>query len=416
MFGLIDCNNFFVSCERVFRPELNNHPVIVLSNNDGFAISRSNEAKAFGIKMAQPTFEIKELIEEHQVAVFSSNYTLYGDMSARVMSIVAENSPEIEIYSIDEAFINFDGIQNLKEHGESIVKKVIKGTGIPVSLGIAPTKTLAKVANKFAKKYPAYNRVCVIDSEEKRIKALQLTDIGDVWGIGRRHGKRLADMMVRSAYDFTQLSPTWVRKHMTVVGERTWRELNGIPCIDMETAPPPRKQICTSRSFGAMIEDYDNLSEAISTHAAFCAKKLRQQKAYATSLMVFIHTNTFREDLPQYMRNTVVKLPTPTDDTLEIVHFALTGLKEIFMEGYQYKKAGVIITEITEHVQLGVFDNIDRDKRKRLMETVDQINDKYGVSIKLAAQGNGRDWKYKQEQLSQRYTTNVNEIITINCK
>ena len=416
MIGLIDCNNFFVSCERVFRPDLRTRPVIVLSNNDGFAISRSNEAKSLGIKMAQPVFEIKELIERHGVAVFSSNYTLYGDMSSRVMSIVAEHSPEIEIYSIDEAFINFDGIADTAALGSKIVRQVIKGTGIPVSLGIAPTKTLAKMANKFAKKYPAYKRVCVIDSEEKRIKALQLTDISDVWGIGRRIGKRLKAIDVNTAYDFTQLQQSYVRKHFTVVGERTWKELRGESCIDLESLPPVRKQICTSRSFGAMIEDFENLSEAIVAHATACARKLRLQKGYAAALMVFIHTNTFRTDLPQYLRNTIIRLPVPTDDTFEIVHYALKGLEEIYRSGYHYKKAGIIITEIADHVQLGIFDNVDRDKRKRLMEVVDQINDKYTSTIRLAAQGAGHDWKYKQELLSQRYTTNLNEIITINCK
>lgn len=416
MFGLIDCNNFFVSCERVFRPDLLTRPVIVLSNNDGFAIARSNEAKALGIKMAQPAFQIKELIEQHQVAVFSSNYTLYGDMSARVMSIISEIAPEIEVYSIDEAFINFDGIQNIHDLGSEIVRKVIKGTGIPVSLGVAPTKTLAKLANMFAKKYPAYQRLCLIDNEEKRIKALKLTSINDVWGIGRRLAKKLNAHGVVTAYDFTMLSQSWVRKEMTVVGERTWKELRGISCIDMETVPPARKQICTSRSFGKLISDYNNLSEAISTHAASCAEKLRKQKAFASSLMVFIHTNEFREDLPQYWKNTYVKLPVPTSDTLEIIHYALKALKQIYMEGYQYKKVGVIITEISSDSQLGLFDTIDHDKRSKLMQSFDKINDKYPHSVKLAIQGNGRDWKLRQEQLSPRYTTDLDGIITINCE
>lgn len=416
MFGLMDCNNFYASCERVFNPALNGKPIVVLSNNDGCVIARSNEAKALGIKMGVPAYQIKDLVSSHEVAVFSSNYTLYGDMSGRVMSILAGLAPEIEVYSIDEAFINFDGIQDVQSLGTKIVNKVTCGTGIPVSLGIAPTKTLAKVANKFAKKYSAYNRLCIIDTEEKRIKALKLTDITDVWGIGRRQAAKLEKQRVKTAYDFTQLPGSWVRKNMTVVGERTWKELRSISCIDMESAPPAKKQICTSRSFGKMLTDIDTMSEAIATHASTCAKKLRQQKSYAMSLMVFIHTNNFREDLPQYWKNTVIHLPVPTNDTLEIVHYALTGLKTIFIQGYQYKKAGVIITEITEGAQMGLFDKIDRTKREQLMQTIDQINGKHSQLVKLAIQGSGRDWKLKQEQLSQRYTTDINEILTINCK
>ena len=417
MFGLMDCNNFYANCERVFNPALNGKPVVVLSNNDGCVIARSNEAKALGIKMGVPAYQIKQEVREQGVAVFSSNYTLYGDMSSRVMSILSEMAPEIEIYSIDEAFINLEGIMNLQSLGAAIVNRVIRGTGIPVSLGIAPTKTLAKVANKFAKKYPAYHRLCIIDTDEKRIKALKLTDIADVWGIGHRQVVKLEQQGVKTAYDFTQLSGSWVRKNMTVTGERTWKELRGLSCIDMETAPPAKKQICTSRSFGKMIEDFTTMSEAIATHASTCARKLRQQKSYAISLMVFIHTNNFREDLPQYWKNAHIKLPVPTDDTLEIVHHALAGLNNIFMKGYQYKKAGVIITEIASGgVQQNLFDTIDRNKRNRLMQALDKINGNFHSHVRLAVQGNGREWKLKQEQLSRRYTTDINEVLTINCK
>lgn len=416
MFGLMDCNNFYASCERVFNPSLNGKPIVVLSNNDGCVIARSNEAKELGIKMGVPAYQINDVVKRFDVAVFSSNYTLYGDMSGRVMSILSELAPSVEIYSIDEAFVELSGIRNLHTLGTQIKDEVTRGTGIPVSLGIAPTKTLAKVANKYAKKYAAYDRLCIIDTEEKREKALRLFDIRDVWGIGRRQAVKLTKQRVKTAYDFTQLPGSWVRKNMTIVGERTWKELRGISCIDMETAPPAKKQICTSRSFGKMIEDLPTLSEAIATHASTCARKLREQKSYATSLMVFIHTNNFREDLPQYWKNTVVKLPVPTADTLEIVHHALAGLNNIFMQGYRYKKAGVIITEITDNAQLGLFDSVDRIKRNNLMQAVDKINSKYQQHIKLAVQGNGRDWKLKQEQLSNHYTTDINEIITIKCK
>lgn len=416
MYGLVDCNNFYASCERVFNPSLNGKPVVVLSNNDGCVIARSNEAKALGIKMGIPAYQIKDLVSSHGVAVFSSNYTLYGDMSGRVMSMLAELSPEIEVYSIDEAFVNLDGIRDLESIGRKMVSGVTRGTGIPVSLGVAPTKTLAKIANKFAKKYPAYDQLCIIDSEEKRIKALQLTEIGDVWGIGRRQAAKLQKQGIKTAYDFTRFSGAWVRKNMTVVGERTWKELHGISCIDMENAPPAKKQICTSRSFGKMLTDIDTISEAIASHASTCAKKLRKQQSYAASLMVFIHTNNFREDLPQYWKNTVIHLPVPTNDTQEIVRYALAGLRTIYLNGYQYKKAGVIITEITEGAQLGLFDLVDRDKRERLMQAVDKINGEHGHNIKLAVQGTGRGWKLKQEQLSGHYTTNLNQIIDIKCK
>lgn len=416
MFGLVDCNNFYASCERVFNPYWEKRPVVVLSNNDGCVIARSNEAKALGIKMGVPAYQIKEIVSEHEVAVFSSNYTLYGDMSGRVMSILAELAPELEIYSIDEAFLNLEGIKDLTTIGGNIINKVTRGTGIPVSLGVACTKTLAKVANKFAKKYPAYNRLCIIDSEEKRIKALQLFEINNVWGIGRKQAAKLEKQGVKTAYDFTQLSEIWVRKNMTVTGERTWKELRGVSCIDLESAPPSKKQICTSRSFGKMLTDIETIAEAIATHASACARKLREQKSFARSLMVFIHTNNFREDLPQYWKNTVVHLPVPTNDTQEIVHYALSGLKMIYRENYQYKKAGVIITEITEGAQLGLFDSINRKRQELLMQTIDKINGEHGHRVKLAIQGTGNDWKLKQEQLSGHYTTDINEIINIKCK
>lgn len=416
MFGLMDCNNFYASCERVFDPSLNGRPVVVLSNNDGCVIARSNEAKALGIRMGVPAFQIRELVATHHIAVFSSNYTLYGDMSGRVMSILAEEAPEIEVYSIDEAFVDMSGISRLATVGRRLTNRVIRGTGIPVSLGIAPTKTLAKTANKFAKKYPGYRRVCLIDSEEKRLKALRITPVADVWGIGRKLAARLEEQGVRTAYDFTLLPGSLVRKQMTVTGERIWKELRGTPCIDLESAPAPRKQICTSRSFGKMAEDFDTVSEAVATYASTCARKLREEGGYAVSLMVFIHTNHFREDLPQYWRNTVMHLPVPTADTLEIVHYAREGLRKIFQAGYRYKKAGVIITEITREAQLGLFETTDREKREKLMQAIDRINGKHDRHVRLAAEGTGREWKLKQERLSPRYTTDMNEIITIHCK
>lgn len=285
---LIDCNNFYVSCERVFNPALNNRPVIVLSNNDGCVISRSNEAKALGIKMGVPFFQIQKQIKHYDVAVYSTNFTLYGDMSATVMSVLSTLVPNIEVYSIDEAFLDLSGIQDLNDFSYDVVRKTSKSTGIPVSLGVASTKTLAKIANHFAKKYKGYKQVCMIDSEEKRIKALQLTSIGDVWGIGRRHRRTLEYERIKTAYDFIQKNRSWVRRKMTVVGERTWLELQGIPCIGHDDLAREKQQICTSRSFGEPITSYYTLLESIATLASHSVNKLRSQESVTKAIYVFV--------------------------------------------------------------------------------------------------------------------------------
>lgn len=417
MYGLLDCNNFYASCERVFRPDLNGKPVVVLSNNDGCVIARSNEAKALGIKMGVPAFEIKDIVVKHHVNVFSTNFPLYGDMSARVMNLLTRYIPNVEIYSIDEAFLDLKGMElfNLSKYTKELVRTIYRSTGIPTSLGIANTKTLAKVANKFAKKYKAYEGVCFIDTEYKRKRALQLTEVGDVWGIGRKLTEKLKSKGVNTAFDFTNLPREWVRKNMTVTGERTWRELRGEPCIELEMIPPAKKQICTSRSFGDMITDFSSLSDAVSTFAANCAEKLREQRSCAVSLMVFIHTNNFRADMLQYYRNCVLTLPTPCNSTIEIVKYARKALEKIFMNGYAYKKAGVIITEITgENVQLNLFHRVDQVKHDRMMETLDKLNDRfYRNKVYLAAMGTGGTWKLKQEHCSKRYTTRLDEIINV---
>ncbi len=416
MFALVDCNNFYASCERVFNPSLRNIPIVVLSNNDGCVIARSNEAKKLGIKMGIPAFQIEDEIKRHGIAVFSSNYTLYGDMSARVMGILSRYTPNMEVYSIDEAFLDLSGFNNLQEYGQEIVSTTTRGTGIPLSMGVAPTKTLAKVANKFAKKYKAYKNVCVIDSEQKRIKALQLTDIADVWGIGRQHARRLHRMKVFTAYDFTQLNRAWVRKYMTVVGERMWLELQGQPCIELELIPPDKKQICTSRAFGNTISGIEGLKEAIATYAALCAQKLRVQKSCAVSIMVFIHTNNFREDLPQYCRNIVMDMIVPTNSTMEITKSAIEGLKLIYRPGYQFKKAGVIVTEIVPDsaIQANIFDTVDREKHQRVMQVMDKLNLGFNRNIlNLAVSGTERKWKLRREHLSPNYTTKLKDVIKI---
>jgi len=417
MFGLIDCNNFYASCERVFNPSLNGRPVVVLSNNDGCVIARSSEAKALGIPMGEPAYKLKALIEANQVVVFSSNYVLYGDMSHRVMTTVAQFAPDMEIYSIDEAFLLFDGFENinLKEYGEKIVRTTTRNTGIPVSLGVAPTKTLAKLANKFAKKYKDYKGVCVIDTDEKREKALKLTAVGDVWGIGRQYAKKLEYYSIHTAWDFTQRSKSWVRHTMGVVGERTWLELKGTPCVEMDRTTT-KKSICTSRSFGERLTELAPISEAVSNFAASCAEKLRKQHSLASVIMVFIQTNPNATNLPQHCKQVVLQLPVPANDTSELINFALRGLKSVFAEGYQFKKAGVIVSEIVPErpLQGDLFDVRDRDKFNRIMTVMDSLNASYGKQkVKIAAQGFDRKWKLKNERLSPCYTTKLADVLVV---
>ena len=418
MFALIDCNNFYASCERVFQPKLKNKPIVVLSNNDGCVIAISNEAKKLGIPMGTVAFEYKRIFEQNNINVFSSNYALYGDMSNRVMTLLRDFSPDIEIYSIDEAFLKFDGFEkwfDFNTYGNQIRYKVTKGTGIPISVGIAPTKALSKVANKIAKKFPERTQnVYVIDTEDKRIKALKWLPIGDVWGIGSQHAKRLKKINVNTAYDFTQLTEDWVKTNMSIVGLRLYKELKGIPCLELEDVQP-KKNIATTRSFDKTYEDKAYIQERVSTFAVTCAEKLRKQSSNCNALMVFIHTNGFRKDLPQYGRNVVVKLPFPTNSSIDIAKYATIGLDKIYKKGYQYKKAGVIVMDITpeESKQINLFEN-SNEKHQPLMSIMDKINKSIGTTkVKLASQDIGRTWKMKQEKLSPRFTTRIAEIIKI---
>ena len=421
MFGLIDCNNFYVSCERVFNPALNNHPVMVLSNNDGCVISRSNEVKDLGIGMAVPTHEVKDLIKKHNIAVFSSNYTLYADMSNRVMNLLQGFVDEVEIYSIDEAFLNLAGMEhfNIKEYAEKITNTVYRGTGLPVSMGIAKTKTLAKVANKYAKKYPKYNNVCYIDTEDRQIKALKITKIEDVWGIGRRFARKLKEEGIITAYDFIKMPRAWVRKNMTVVGERVWCELQGEPCIELELVTPAKQQFCTSRMFGERLNDIGTIREAISTYACLCSEKLRQQQSSATSLMVFICSTNGADKRPYYFPHKLIEMPVPTDSTLEIVKYALIALDSIYSDKYRYKKGGVILTEVISNtaIQQNLFDTVDRKKHADLMQIMDKLNSGFAQNVlKLAVQGTSTNWNIKRDYLSKCYSTNLNDIIIANCK
>ena len=321
MYGLVDCNNFYASCERVFNPALNNKPIVVLSNNDGCVIARSNEAKAVGIPMGAPAFEFEELFAKHDIKVFSANFALYGDMSCRVMDLLKTYCPEIEIYSIDEAFLDFRTYTknfDLKSYGEQMSRKVKKATGIPVSVGFAPTKALAKVANRIAKKYPVENNgVYLMDTEEKRIKALKWLKIEDVWGIGRQHAKRLYAIVVKTAFAFTELNEGWIKKNMAIVGVRLQKELKGIETLGLEEKAL-KKNIATIRSFDRSYSNIEDLQERVSTFVVISAEKLRRQQSCCNSVLVFLNTNFFRADQPQYNKSIVVKLPYATNSSIDI--------------------------------------------------------------------------------------------------
>lgn len=417
LYALVDCNNFYASCERVFNPKLIGLPIVVLSNNDGCVIARSNEAKALGIPMGAPAFEWEGVFIKNRVQVFSANFSLYGDLSNRVMAILGTYTPELEIYSIDEAFLKFSGFRffDLASHCLQMREYVTRCTGIPISVGVAPTKALSKVANRIAKKYPEQTQGCyIMDTEVKRIKALKWLKVEDVWGIGRQHAKRLNLIGVNNAFEFTQLPDAWVKKNMSIVGLRLKQDLSGIPVLNLDSVKP-KKNIATTRSFETMYSELGELKERISTFAVSCAEKLRKQSSCCTALMVFIHTNGFREDLAQYSANTVLQLPFPTNSAIELSRFAMTALERIYKKGYHYKKAGVIVLDFVpqEQVQFQLFDHSD-PRHDPLMKTIDRLNGAFGQQkIRLASQDPKRVWKMKQEKLSPKYTTRIGDIITV---
>ena len=379
MYAVVDCDNCYVSCERVFRPDLEGRMVVVLSNNDGCVVARSNEAKRFGIKAGMPYFKAKELAGGADMVVFSSNYELYGEITARVMAIIADESPEYIRYSIDEAFCIFKGDKEIdfKQWGEHLHCRIKQSTGMPVSVGIGPTKTIAKMASHFAKKYLAYKHCCVIDNDEKRLKALSLYPLEEVWGIGRRNAERFRQVGDVTALDVSHHAKDWIRATFNVVMLRTWSELNGIDCIPDEKAAA-KKQIMTSRSFSSMVTDFANLNTNVANYAALCAEKLRHQHSVAAVVGVFIQTNSFRTDLPQYSNYTEHRLLTPSSSTLTIVQTARQCLNDIFREGFHYKKAGVMVQEITaaSSVQTNLIDyNAEEYQRQtRINEVIDRIN------------------------------------------
>lgn len=416
MYALVDSNNFYVSCERVFNPTLRHVPIVVLSNNDGCVISRSNEAKKMGIPMGAPAFEYQKKFQELGIQVFSSNYALYGDMSNRVYRILQNYSPEIEIYSIDECFLHFNNFstQPLHEYCKKLRFDILQQTLLPTCIGIAPTKALAKVANHIAKKFPQLEGVYSIDSNEKRLKALQWLNIEDVWGIGRRMAKRLKNKNVHKAIQFIQLPDEYIRKEFSVVGLRLKKELEGVSVLELEELKT-KKQIATTRSFDTTYTEKEYLAERITTFAVTCATKLRKQKATCQLVTVFVHTNRFNEQHEQYNRSINVSIPYPTNSDIEIAKYAKKGLDIIFKEGLHYKKAGVIVGGIVpeNQKQFNMFQD-EPFKHREIMYTIDKLNAKYGTSkLKLASQALDKTWKMRQEHLSKNYTTKWTEILEI---
>lgn len=429
--ALVDVDNCYVSCERSFRPDLNGKACVVLSNNDGCVVARSNEAKAMGIEAGTPFFKLAELFPGKEIYAFSSNYELYADMTRRLMNIVRNSCPEFHRYSIDEGFCVLDGMSqfDLKAWGEDLHKTIFRGLGMPVSIGIARTKTLAKMASKFAKRYPGYHHCCMIDTDEKREKALSLFPLGDVWGIGRRWRERLAQLQVTTALDYARLSRTFVRSTFNVVAERTWMELNGIDCIpidDMEMVT--KKSVCTSRSFPNMLTALEEIRTHVANYAARCAQKLRQQKSVAGIVGVFIDTNHFRDDLPQYGMFRTAALLTPSNSTQVIVEAAQNCLKAAFVQGYQYKRAGVLLMDLSpaNAVQTNLVDfNPERySKMQKIDAAVDKINKRNGTeTIVLGSQqytaknGKGKAAHFadavKRDLKSPNYTTRWTDILQV---
>ena len=421
MFALADCNNFFASCERVFRPDLQGKPVIVLSSNDGCAIARSNEAKALGIKMGAPLFKIKDIVEKHGVAVFSGNMALYGDMSRRVKWVLEGYAPAVEVYSIDEAFLDLRGITGIDfdAYAKDLSAKCWKLTSIPVSIGIAPTKTLAKIASKLCKQYPKLRGGCYMHRPQDIEKVLRKFPIEDVWGIGRKSAAKLQARHIKTAYDFTQLPETAVRSMMGITGVRTWKELQGIPCIEFEDGFEAKQSICVSRSFSSEIYEPGDLQEQIANFAATLAEKLRKQGSVTSEIAVFAYTNRFKEDQPQTHSSALVTFPTPTAGQKSIITSAVKAARELFRSGYGYKKAGVIATGVMAESEAtpSLFDDPHAlEQEQKITEALSAINSTFGDgTIKLAVQGSGNIKNTCQKQ-SPHYTTRWTDLPKVSVK
>ena len=422
MYALVDCNNFYASCERVFQPQYIGKPIVVLSNNDGCIIARSDEAKALGIPMGAPEFKVREILQKNNVKIFSSNYPLYGDLSHRVMQILNQFTPNVEIYSIDEAFLHFDGMNltNFHDYGLDIRKRILQWVGIPTCVGFAPTKALAKIANKIARKFPQQtNGAYVIDTDEKRIKALKWTKIEDVWGIGRRTYKKAILRNIKTAHDYIQPQhEAWIKKELGIVGMRLKYELEGQSVLNLEAEIEQKKSISVTRSFPKQISDYNNLRERISTFASVCSEKLRQQKSCCHTIMVMLVIDHHKHIQDQYYYHAAVTLPYATQSSLTISTEALKLLQKLTHNkpNYSFKKAGVIVSSIIpEHIkQFNLFTE-ENPKHLSLMQTLDRLNKKIGHrKIKLANQNLEKTWDMNQNFLSPRYTTCLNELLEIN--
>lgn len=419
--ALIDVNNFYVSCERVFNPKLIGKPVVVLSNNDGCAVARSNEVKALGVGMGAPWFKLKDLAKQHGIIGLSSNYELYADMSNRVMSILGEFSPDQEVYSIDESFLDLTGFtsRDLIQYGQDMRKRILKWTGLPVCVGIGSTKTLSKLANHCAKKRPVFNSVCNFNtmSPKDLDELLGQIEVGEIWGVGRKLAPKLQALGFHTVLDLKRANPERLRQQFSVVMEKTIRELNGTVCIDLEEISPAKKQIISSRSFGNPVRDYNSLAESITLYMSRAAEKLRKQQSFAGSVYVYIRTSPFKPDEPFYSNGLTIPLPSPTNDTRQLVNVVLWGLKQIYKPNYHYAKAGVMLGEIVpeEGVQADLFSQLQTSpKSSALMSAMDSINRKMGKeSIKLASEGFKRPWKMKQGNKSPSYTTKWEDNISI---
>lgn len=420
--ALIDVNNFYVSCERVFNPSLEDKPVVVLSNNDGCAVARSNEVKALGVRMGQPWFQLKDLARKHGIIAYSSNYALYADMSNRVMSILSMFSPNQEIYSIDECFLDLTGFrkQNHILYGQHIHQRIKQWTGLPVCVGIGSTKTLAKLANHMAKKNAEFNGVCDLNclSSQQQDEWFSKIEVGEIWGIGRRLAPKLHEIGIKTVLDLKQSDPSQLRTRFSVVMEKTIREINGTACIELEEINPPKKQIVSSRSFGIPVSDLTSLEESVSLYISRAAEKIRRQQSYAGSVHVSIRTSPFNEKESFYANGMTIALPRQTDDTILLTKIALWGLRRIYRRGYKYQKAGVMLSELVprQYRQLDLFGTISATdtQSSKLMSIMDQINVRMGRgTLKLASEGFKQPWKMKQGNKNPNYTTNWDELICV---
>jgi DNA polymerase V len=417
MYALADCNSFYASCERVFDPRLANRPVVVLSNNDGCVVTATREAKALGITIGVPLFQIEPLVRRHGIAVRSSNYTLYADMSHRVMSVLAGFAAEMEIYSIDEAFLCLDGIRgDLDAYAREIRRTVLRWTGIPVSVGVAQTKTLAKAAAHLAKHLP--EGACVLIDPARQNEVLAKLEPQDIWGIGRRLAARLRRVGICNARQLRDADGKQVRGLLSVVGQRTALELAGVSCLPLELVPPGNKTIVRSRSFGEYVTTMEQMEEAVAMHTSRAAEKLREQKSLAGLLQAYLMTNRFREDHPQYSNAAVVRIDPPTDDTGVLLDCALSALRRIYRDGYRYKKAGIMLDDLTgnRQVQLGLFNAFDRERSHRLMAALDRVNARMGEeTLRYACSGFNRRWRMQRAHCSPCFTTRWEDLPVVRC-